>query len=154
MLAYFTALIVITMLFVPAELRTALQVVVAAIATDLIGRFGIEATRQGTLILLPGITLAVDWACTAITILELYVALILAYRSGWAVKAVGISVGVAVILVANQLRIVATALAAEYWPSVLYVAHDYLFQVSMVVVAVALWAWWLGLVNRREGRDG
>ena len=58
-----------------------------------------------------------------------------------------------VLLAANQLRILGTALAAQYAPKLLHIAHDYLFQVSMVVVAVALWIWWLGLVGSEGGGD-
>ena len=153
MLAYFSIFVVATMLVMPFGLRLAIQELTAGVSAALIRVFGITVTREGTSLLLPGITLIIDWACTAVTILSLYVSLILAYRTTLAIKALGIGVGAVVILVANQLRILATAIAAQYWLAGLHVLHDYLFQISMVVVAVGLWMWWLGLVSRSEGSN-
>lgn len=154
MLAYFSVLVVATMLLMPSDLRLSIQEVTAAVSAGLIRGVGVTVSREGTSLMLPGITLIIDWACTAITILSLYVALILAYRATARLKAIGVGVGAMVILIANQLRILATALAAQYWLAALHVLHDYLFQISMVVVAVALWMWWLGLVARSEESDG
>lgn len=151
---YFAAFFAVTMVAIPADARLWVQEVTTVTAAALIEGAGVEVAREGTQLFLTGITLVVDWACTAVTILALYVSLLLAHDAPARLKATGIAVGTAVLFVANQLRILATALAAEYWPDVLYIAHDYLFQISMVVVTVALWIWWIDRVAARGSHHG
>lgn len=153
LLGYYSALTIILLVILPSGYIHATQLLTADGSAYLIGLAGIPVTQDGILLHLPSITLQIDFACTAITIMALYVSLILAYRAPWKLRLLGIGVGLPVIVVANLARIVATAFTAEYAPNLMHTFHDYLFQVSMVVVAVALWAWWFSALNRAAVRE-
>jgi exosortase/archaeosortase family protein len=125
-----------------------LRIGTTAVATTVVRWVGIPATRSGTLILLPGKTLAIDLACTAIFIVALYTAIVLAYPVSIPQRLLGMAIGVPIILLGNILRLVAAAEVARIAPSSFAFFHDYLFQVGMVLITVAAWAAWLSLVRR------
>ena len=157
LLGYYSALTIILLVVLPPAFIQTTQLLTADGSAFLTRAAGIPVAQEGILLHLPSITLQIDFACTAITIMALYVSLILAYRAPWKMRLLGIGVGLPAIVVANLARIVATAFTAEYAPNLMHTFHDYLFQVSMVVVAVALWAWWFSALNRSasgEARRG
>jgi exosortase/archaeosortase family protein len=118
-------------------------------AAFLIRLVGIPATVSVNQIFIASRTLEIDLDCTAISIVALYSALVIAYPLPIRSRLLALAVGIPVILVANLLRLVAVAVASEHLSqSAFYFAHDYLFKVAMVLVVVALWASWLQL-----GRD-
>jgi exosortase/archaeosortase family protein len=125
-----------------------LQIATTAVSQTVVTWLGIAATRSGTLIYLPSRTLAIDLACTAIFIVALYAAIVLAYPVSVPQRLMGIAVGVPIILVGNILRIVAAAEVAQVAPRSFTFFHDYLFQVGMVLITVAAWAAWLSMVRR------
>jgi exosortase/archaeosortase family protein len=118
------------------------------VAAKLIGLIGIAARRSGTEIYLHGRILSIDLACTAIFIIALYLALLLAYPASVQHRLLGVAVGVPIIVVFNFARIVAAAAVSETIPSAFSFFHDYLFQVGMVLVTVLAWAIWLSLARR------
>jgi len=122
---------------------------VTTIAADAVVRMlGISSVRSGTLIHLSERVLAIDLACTAVFIMALYAALVLAYPVSARDRLVGIVVGIAIISVGNVLRIVAAAVVAQFAGSMFLFFHDYLFQVGMVLLTVAAWAAWLHYLKR------
>jgi exosortase/archaeosortase family protein len=122
---------------------------VTAIASDAgVRMLGIGTVRNGTLIHLSQRVLAIDLACTAVFIMALYAALVLAYPVSARDRLVGIVVGIAIISVGNVLRIVAAAVVAQTAPPLFTFFHDYLFQVGMVLLTVAAWAAWLLYLKR------
>jgi exosortase/archaeosortase family protein len=125
-----------------------LRIGTTAVATTVVTWVGIPATRSGTLIYLPTKTLAIDLACTAIFIVALYAAIVLAYPVSVPQRLLGLAIGVPIILVGNILRLVAAAGVAQVAPSSFTFFHDYLFQVGMVLITVAAWAAWLSVVRR------
>jgi exosortase/archaeosortase family protein len=129
-------------LFAPLQLAT------TSVAHTFITWVGIPATRSGTLIHMPTRTLAIDLACTAIFIVALYAAIVLAYPVSVPQRLLGIGIGVPIILIGNILRLIAAAEVAQAAPTAFTFFHDYLFQVGMVLITVAAWAAWLSLVRR------
>ena len=121
-----------------------LMVWTAQAAAFLIRLVGISATVSSIQIFIPSRILEIDLECTAVSIVALYSALVIAYPHPVKSRLLALAVGIPVILVANLLRLVAVAVASEHLsPSAFYFAHDYLFKVLMVFVVVALWASWL-----------
>lgn len=146
--AYFVVLDVAIMLGYATGWLGAVLEGTAAVATRIVTSIGIAAVRSGTLIRLPSRTLSVDLACTAVFVVALYVALILAYPVSAKNRLLGIALGVPAILAVNVMRIVATAQVSESAPSAFQFVHDYMFQVGMVLVTVAVWAAWLSYTRR------
>ena len=140
------------MLWVTASTHwiTNTEVATATAASALMNATGVVATRAGTLITVPGRQLSIGPDCTGISIAVLFVSLILAYPAKLSSKLVGALLGIAAILVANLTRLVAVAQISRAPDAVFATAHDFLFQVGMVVVAVAVWAYWLSFVRARE----
>lgn len=146
--AYFAVFDVAIMFAYFAGALNAMLVGTATVSAQLAKWLGIAATRSGTLIYLSSRTLSVDLACTAVFIVALYAALVLAYPVSPQQRMLGIAFGVPIILVANVLRIVAAAQVAEIAPSAFQFVHDYMFQVGMVLVTAAVWAAWLSFARR------
>ena len=122
----------------------------AAAATVLMNLTGVIATRADTLINLPGRQLLIGPDCTALTIVAMFAALVVAYPVKASSRALGVLAGTLAILVANLIRLVAIAHVSGAPDPVFYALHDFLFQVGMVAVAIAVWACWLVFARARE----
>jgi len=148
--AYFAVMVTISLVILPPAFKESIQLATAHVAAALISLAGIPVARDGILLRLPSVILQIDSACTAVTVLQVYIALILAQQATALQRMVGFGAGTVAILIANQLRILATALVAERAPLLLGALHDYLFQVSMVVVVLGVWAAWLQWVSAQS----
>ena len=126
------------------------EVATAAAAGALMNLTGVAATRVGTLISVPGRQLSIGPDCTGISIAVLLVSLVIAYPVKISSKLIGVLAGVVAVLIANLLRLVAVAQISRAPDAVFNTAHDFLFQVGMVAVAVAVWAYWLSFARARE----
>jgi exosortase/archaeosortase family protein len=145
---YFGGLVAAIMLSSVAGWLNSTLVGTAIVSTKLVTWAGIAAERSGALIHLHSRTLSIDLPCTAVFIVALYVALVVAYPVSVRDRLLGIALGVPIILVFNFGRIVAAAAVSESNPAAFTFFHDYLFQVGMVLVTVAAWAAWLSIVRR------
>jgi exosortase/archaeosortase family protein len=110
---------------------------------------GIKATVEGNVILLPSRSLSVDPQCTAVDLLAVYTALVLAYPLRWKMRLLALVLGAVVLQVANIARLVGVAWASEVLVGrSFYVVHDYLFEFGMVFVVLMMWAAWLSFAQR------
>lgn len=111
---------------------------------------GVEATVTGNEVVLATRVLRIDLDCTAISLMLVYAALVLAYPLSTKSRAIGLAVGLPVIAVANMLRLVAVAqLSGPLSERSFLFVHDYLFKIAMVAVIVALWLAYLSWARRR-----
>ena len=131
-------------------LLVGLQTATAAAAATLMNATGVAATRTDLAIGLPGRELFIGPDCTGLTIAALLSAMVLAYPVKLSSKAVGIAAGVGAILLANLVRLVAIAHMYGASDEIFNLAHDFLFQVGMVAVAIAVWTAWLSFARTRE----
>ena len=115
-----------------------LEVATAAAATALMGLTGVVATRADMLINVPGRQLMIGPDCTGLTIAAMLVSLVVAYPVKMSSKMIGVIAGVAVAHLSGAPD------------AVFYAAHDFLFQVGMVAVTIAVWAGWLTFARARE----
>ena len=127
-----------------------LETATAGAATALMNLTGVVATRVGTLISVPGRQLEIGPDCTGLTIVAMLVSLVVAYPVKLSSKAIGALLGATAILAANLVRLAAIAHLSTASDVVFYTAHDFLFQVGMVAVAIAVWAGWLSYARARE----
>lgn len=129
---------------------TDVEAATAAAATLLMNLTGVVATRTGILISVPGRQLSIGPDCTGITIAAMLVSLVVAYPVKTSSKALGVLAGILAIVVANLVRLVVVAHLSGAPDALFYAMHDFLFQVGMVAVAIAVWAGWLVLVRAHE----
>jgi exosortase/archaeosortase family protein len=127
-----------------------LQTATAFTATWLMSLTGVAATRVGTIIEVPGRQLAIGADCTGLTIAALLASLVLAYPVRLLTRGIGVLAGVVAIALANLVRLVAIAHMSGAPDWLFYGAHDFLFQVGMVAVAIGVWAYWLTFARARE----
>jgi len=146
--AYFGVFVLAILLGFASGKLQMLLVGTAAVSAKIAAWIGIAATTSGTHILLPSRTLSVDLPCTALFIVALFSALVLSYPVSWQQRLLGLAVGIPIILATNIVRIVAAAEVSESIPSAFTFFHDYLFQMGMVLVTVAIWAAWLTRAQR------
>lgn len=126
----------------------------AAILKTIVSWLGIPATRVGRDVYLQNHTLSVAYDCTAITIMALYTAVIVAYPLSAKTRGLALAVGIPVIAVANIVRLVGGALASQYLSSSMFdFLHDYLFKVAMILVVVVLWAVWLQMARTHASKS-
>ncbi|MDR3686258.1 MAG: archaeosortase/exosortase family protein [Coriobacteriia bacterium] len=131
-----------------------LMEITAKTTAGLLSVVGIPVARNGIQLMLSTRILEIDLDCTALQLVALYAALVIAYPLSVRVKLVGLAVGVPAILVANLLRLLGVALAAEHLgPALFAFVHDFLFKVVMVLVIVALWGWWLQMARRNAAES-
>ena len=127
-----------------------LELLTTRAVEPLIAAVGIPVVMTGNLLRLTNHTLAIDFDCTAITLMALYVAIVVAYPLNWLQRLQAVLLGLPVIFVVNQLRLLGVAVASEYLPeSQFYFVHDYLFMVVMVFTVLALWLFWLERMRLR-----
>jgi exosortase/archaeosortase family protein len=93
--------------------------------------------------------LAVDPQCTAVDLLAVYAAMVLAYPLPWRQRVFALAAGAVVLQVANIGRLVGVAWASNVFAGrAFYLVHDYLFQFAMVFVVLITWAVWLTVARR------
>lgn len=125
-----------------------LCVATARMATWLIGLFGMSASQNGIDVVISNRILRIGGDCSGVFLAALFCSLILAYPVTWRTRWMGILGGLAALVVANLARLVAVAFLSVAAPSVFQVAHDFFFQVGMVLVLLAVWAAWLAFARR------
>ena len=121
----------------------------ASVGGDVSRLVGLDATVDGNVIHLPSRSLAVDPACTAMTLVVIFIALVLAYPVKWPKRLLAIAIGIPVLLAANIVRLVGVGWASELIAGQgFYIVHDYLFEFAMVFVVLIMWAVWLSYARR------
>lgn len=117
---------------------------------------GIPSTVDGINIYVGERMLVVALECTAVFLMIIYAALVLAYPFSRALKCTALLAGLVVIHLANLLRLVAVCYVAMHAsPRVFSILHDVLFQLAMTLVVLALFLSTLAVDRRaRSGVVG
>lgn len=117
--------------------------------------FGIPATVSGTEISLATRVLRIDPACTAIPLMLVHAALVLAYPAQLGSKALGLLAGVASLAVANLVRLIVIAgLLAPLPDRTFFFVHDYLLELLMAAALLAVWWLYLSRMEARSATQG
>ena len=114
---------------------------------------GLSATTVGADVFLATRTLRIDLGCTALPLMIVYTALVLAYPLPWRRKVIGLLVGLPALAAANFVRLVAVAqLSGRLGQDAFLFVHDYMFQIGMVAVVIALWGGYLWEAGRHAAK--
>ncbi len=87
--------------------------------------------------------------CNGANVVILLWAAMLAYPTGRRWKAVGLGAGLAAIMPLNLLRLITLFYLGQYHPSAFEFAHLYLWEMLIIMDAMAVFALW---VRRAEAR--
>jgi archaeosortase B (VPXXXP-CTERM-specific) len=106
---------------------------------------GVPATRSATTVEVGGGRggMEIISECSAIYVLILFAAAVLAFPTTWSARARGLALGLPLLLVINIVRLVTLGLIVRHRPAWLPLFHEYLWQVFFVVVVVALYLVWI-----------
>jgi len=124
-----------------ARFHSHLTRMLASLSVPVLNVFG-EASATGHNLRLNGFYASIDGACDGMQPTCVYVAAILAYRSRWREKGIGLLFGIPAILGINFLRIISVTLCGAYWPSLFEKVHLYGWQAIVILLTITIWTVW------------
>jgi exosortase H (IPTLxxWG-CTERM-specific) len=115
----------------------------ARFCSALLGGLGIDNTCRGTSIRMPSGGMEIVSECSAVYVVILFTAGVLAFPTTWRARGLGLALGIPCILVANALRLVTLGAVIRFRASLLPLFHEYLWQVLFVFLVAALYLLWI-----------
>jgi exosortase/archaeosortase family protein len=103
---------------------------------------GTEAQASGKSLLSSMGSIQIAWGCNGIEALIPFVAAVLAYPVNYRKKFLGLLLGIAGILLFNQLRILGLFYVNIYFPESLTFSHLVVGQTAVIALEMGLWIWW------------
>lgn len=120
-----------------------LQLLTADITHALVQRVGIEAVREGVVLLHPGgFAYAISHGCAALVPVGFFSVSVLAYPASNRLKVLGLLGGVPILVVLNFTRLVHLFYLGAYRPDQFHLAHGVVWQTVTIFTIVALWWIW------------
>lgn len=87
--------------------------------------------------------------CTAYYPLSIFVAAVLAFPAAWSRRLLGVLLGVPVLLLINQFRLVSLCYMYRPFPELFEMIHIVVWQSLMIFLTVVLWILWASTLGRR-----
>jgi len=118
------------------------QSAIASVVTAGANLLGGDVRVYGPIIDVTRIKLEVNHECTAVFVLLVYAAFVLAYPAPWKSRLLGIVVGAVVLTAVNISRLIALTLIAQSRPELFNYLHEYFFQgvfIALLAVLASLW---------------
>jgi exosortase/archaeosortase family protein len=109
---------------------------------------GVEAVSLGADVFYGRGSLRIVVGCNGVEALLILVAALLAFPAPWTYRGAGVAAGIGAIFAVNLVRLVNLVVIARYAPAWLPLFHVYVWQVLIVLVAVAIFLTWGTLVAR------
>jgi archaeosortase B (VPXXXP-CTERM-specific) len=122
----------------------------AAIDYWLISLFTSEAQRNATLLSFGSFSIEIVGECTGTHEALIFTASVVAFRTRWTKKLIGLLLGILLIFAFNVLRILLLLVVGHYWPSLFHFFHIYFWQATMILMVASLWLLWIYMVVRDE----
>ena|GEM_PF-6519422 len=108
--------------------------------STILNALGFTNTIYENQIMLPERILIIALECSALYIMIVYIALVIAYPFRREIKASFLPIGLAIIYASNLMRLVGVGVVSRYVSPVIFdIIHDFLFQALMVFVVLVLW---------------
>jgi exosortase/archaeosortase family protein len=128
----------------PVRVLGSFSAFVASVVQSLLGLSGIEASRAGTLLFVPGgFAYRIAIGCTGLLPAAVLTVAILASPGTGSAKRRGVLVGVPLVLAVNLLRMVHLFYLGVYSPRFFVLAHTVLWEAAIVLVVFATWLVWV-----------
>jgi len=137
----------------PASFAPSLRMATAAASAWLIANLtSIPVTLTGTELQLANHVLRIDYLCTAVDLMVIYLVVVALVPVSWTSKLKAVLWGVPFIAVANLARIVGLAAVSQWAPQYFRAVHNYTFEAFMVLSVAGTWSVWIWTC-REELRD-
>ena len=124
------------------------QQAIAWSARSLARLIGSTSSGQGDQILVPALTIDINYECTGIYVLLILFTFLLAYPASWRARALGAAIGAATLTVINVLRIAFLVRIAELRPDLFDYLHEYVWQGFFLILVIAYAMSWVRYVHR------
>jgi exosortase H (IPTLxxWG-CTERM-specific) len=138
----FAALIFIPVSLAPEAWYGPLNRLTANLSAAFMRMMGTAPVVRGTNIRLDDFAVNVISECSAVHLIALFTAFVLAFPAGRIRKLTGIAVGAVLISGLNSLRIGAITMLGRFYPNLFDVFHIYLGQLGMLSTVVLLCLFW------------
>ena len=124
----------------------------ARIAGFALTLLGVPASSDGATVGADAFTAIIVSACTALDVIILFGAAVLAYPASIGARLRGLLLGVAVLFALNIVRIVSLILIGIHYFDLLEDAHLQVWQATMALTAIGLWMlWYQGVSSASKG---
>lgn len=128
----------------PASFAPSLRLATAVASEWLIVNLtAIPVTLTGTELRLANHVLRIDYLCTAVDLMVIYLLVVALVPVSWASKLKAVVWGVPFIVATNLARIVGLAVVSQWAPQYFRAVHNYTFEAFMVLAVAGTWAVWL-----------
>lgn len=114
----------------------------AGVCAGLLRSLSIDAVVEGNRIVGRQIHIEIVRSCDGLSVMSILAAAILVFPATWRSRLLGVALGWPVLFLLNIVRLVVLCLLRLYSYTVFSVVHVYVFQVSLVTVAVVYFLWW------------
>lgn len=125
----------------------------SSVVTGLIHLSGLQALQDSNTIYLAHSVWVVTIECTAIQIMTIYTAFVLAYPASVRAKGLALLAGLPFIFGMNILRLWVMAWIDKLAPNFSATYHNYVWQVAFIIMVILLWLVWIEKVVKREGKS-
>lgn len=126
------------------------QLWTAGAATWLIRLTSIDVTMSGIVIGLPNDTWLINLECTAVFVMAVYAAFVIAYPARLGHKAAALAIGLPAVFLANLLRLLIMAWLGRFGLQYASGFHDYVWQVGFIMMVVISWVAWIRAVGNES----
>nr|WP_320191728.1 archaeosortase/exosortase family protein [uncultured Desulfobacter sp.] len=141
------AFIIIPVSLIPESWYGPINRLTANLSAVFMRMMGSAPMVRGTTICLKDFTVNVISECSAIHLIALFAAFIIAFPAGRIQKLIGIVVGVVLISIINSMRIGAITMIGRFYPNLFDVFHIYLGQLGMLSLVVFMCLCWCRKVS-------
>ena len=116
--------------------------ILAHIAGFTLTLLSVPASSDGAIVGSDAFTAVIVAECTALDVIILFGAAVLAYPASIGARLHGLLLGVAALFALNIARIVSLILIGIHYPDSLEDAHLWVWQTAMALAAIGLWILW------------
>lgn len=96
--------------------------------------WGLNAVVRGDILAVDGFQVRIIGECSALFVLSLFSAFVLAYPTSWRHKAIGLCFGIPFLVATNVTRIAAVTITGTMFPDLFRYVHVYLGQIVMILL--------------------
>ncbi len=109
----------------------------------LLNLFGVDAAVNGSVVTMKNFSMEVIFECTPLFTILIYFACVLAYPAKIDAKIKGMISGGILIYFIDIIRLFSLAIIGMISPDVFNYIHIYLWQVTLIIVILAIWLFWI-----------
>ena len=127
----------------PPQMILPVNTATAVLTGLLLQVLGFDAAVSGIDIAAGGFRVRIITECTAVFVVLLFSAFVLAYPAPWKQRVIGLAWGTAILFAANLLRLVVVILSGIFIPFLFDAVHIYFAQIALILLVLGLSLAWL-----------